>query len=203
MKIAEGWGLTEAGANNATNVGQAIIKPGSIGRPMKGMEMRIFDNDDKEVPQGQEGELVLRGPMVMKGYWNMPEATAEAIRDGWLYTGDVGYVDADGYFYITDRKKDIIIKGGENISPRVIEEVLYAYPAVAEASVIGIKDKVYGEDIKAFVTLRPGFSAAPEDMMEHCKAKLKKFFIPKEVVILAAMPKTLVGKILKKELRKM
>lgn len=203
MKIAEGWGLTEAGANNATNVAQAIIKPGSIGRPMKGMEMRIFDNDDKEVTQGQEGELVLRGPMVMKGYWNMPEATAEAIRNGWLHTGDIGYVDSDGYFYITDRKKDIIIKGGENISPRVIEEILYTHPAVAEASVIGIKDKVYGEDIKAFVTLKPGFSAAPEDMVEHCKAKLTKFFIPKEVVILAAMPKTLVGKILKKELRKM
>ena len=203
MEIAEGWGLTEAGANNSTNVGQFVIKPGTIGRPMKGMEMKIFDNNDQELPQGQEGEIVLRGPMVMKGYWKMPEATAEVIINGWLHTGDIGFVDADGYFTVTDRKKDIIIKGGENISPRVIEEVLYAHPAVSEASVIGIKDKVYGEDLKAFVTLKAGQTVTPEEILEYCKGKLKKFFVPKEVVILAAMPKTLVGKILKKELRKM
>jgi long-chain acyl-CoA synthetase len=203
MEISEGWGLTEAGANNSTNVGQFVIKPGTIGRPMKGMEMKIFDNHDREVPQGQEGEIVLRGPMVMKGYWNMPEATKEVIINGWLHTGDIGFVDKDGYFTITDRKKDIIIKGGENISPRVIEEVLYAHPAISEASVIGIKDKVYGEEIKAFVTLKPNENAAPEDILEYCRGKLKKFFVPKEVVILQAMPKTLVGKILKKELRKM
>ncbi|MDD4241760.1 MAG: AMP-binding protein, partial [Smithellaceae bacterium] len=203
MEIGEGWGLSEAGANNSTNIGRPVIKPGTIGKPMKGMEMKIFDDHDNEVPQGQEGEIVLRGPMVMKGYWNMPEATAEVIRNGWLHTGDIGFVDADGYFTITDRKKDIIIKGGENISPRVIEEVLYAHPAVAEASVIGIKDKVYGEDIKAFVTLKPNAAATPDEILEFCRGKLKKFFVPKEVVILAAMPKTLVGKILKKELRKM
>lgn len=202
-EIAEGWGLTEAGANNSTNVGRFVIKPGSIGMPMQGMDMRIFDDNDQEVPQGQEGEIVLRGPMVMKGYWNMPEATKEVIKNGWLHTGDIGYVDQDGYFYITDRKKDIIIKGGENISPRVIEEVLYAHPAISEASVIGIKDKVYGEDLKAFVTLKPDEKATPEDILEYCKGKLKKFFVPKEVVILPAMPKTLVGKILKKELRKL
>jgi long-chain acyl-CoA synthetase len=170
---------------------------------MKGMEMKIFDGSDHELPQGQEGEIVLRGPMVMKGYWKMPEATAEVVVNGWLHTGDIGYVDKDGYFYITDRKKDIIIKGGENISPRVIEEVLYAHPAVSEASVIGIKDKVYGEEIKAFVTLKAGQNAASDDILEYCRGKLKKFFVPKEVVILPAMPKTLVGKILKKELRKL
>ena len=126
------------------------------------MEMRIFDNEDNEVPQGQ-----------------------------------------DGYFYITDRKKDIIIKGGENISPRVIEEVLYAHPSVSEASVIGVRDKVYGEDIRAFVTLKAGQTVTSDDILEYCKSKLKKFFIPKEVIILQAMPKTPVGKILKKELRKM
>jgi len=201
-EIAEGWGLTEAGANNATNVGH-VIKPGSLGKPMKGMEMKIFNNDDQEVPQGQEGEIVLRGPMVMKGYWNQPEATAEVIKNGWLHTGDIGYVDAEGYFYITDRKKDLIIKGGENISPRAIEEVIYSHPAVAEAAVIGMADKVYGEDIKAFVTLKPGQTATPEEIKEYCATKLKRFFVPKEIVIMPAMPKTLVGKILKKELRKL
>jgi len=202
-EIGEGWGLTEAGANNATNFGLSVIKPGSIGRPMKGMEMKIVDNDDNDVPQGKEGEIVLRGPMVMKGYWNMPEATAEVIKNGWLHTGDIGYMDPDGYFFITDRKKDIIIKGGENISPRVIEEALYTSPVVAEAAVIGMKDPVYGEDIKAFVTLKPKETATPEDIREFCKTRLKNFYVPKEVVILNQMPKTLVGKILKKELRKL
>ena len=202
-EIGEGWGLTEAGANNATNIGLPVIKPGSIGKPMKGMEMKIFDNDDNELPQGKEGEIVLRGPMVMKGYWNMPEATVEVIKNAWLHTGDIGYMDPDGYFYITDRKKDIIIKGGENISPRVIEEALYANPVVAEAAVIGMKDPVYGEDIKAFVTLKPNETATPEDIQDYCKTKLKSFYVPKEVVIIQQMPKTLVGKILKKELRKL
>ena len=141
--------------------------------------------------------------MVMKGYWNLPEATAEVIKNGWLHTGDIGYVDKDGYFFITDRKKDIIIKGGENISPRTIEEVLYSHTCIVEAAVIGIKDPVYGEDIKAFVTLKPGQTATPEEIKEYCTGKLKKFFVPKEIVIMSALPKTLVGKILKKELRKL
>lgn len=201
-EIAEGWGLTEAGANDTSSTHLPVKKPGSIGKPTNGLEMKIVDDRGNEVPQGQEGEIILRGPMVMKGYWNLPEATAEVLRDGWLYTGDIGYIDADGYFFITDRKKDIIIKGGENISPRTIEEVLYAHPKVAEAAVIGIKDPVYGEDIKAFVTLRPNQAADPEEIMEFCRQNLKRFRVPKEIVILDAFPKNLVGKILKKELRK-
>jgi len=202
-EIAEGWGLTEACANNSVNPIDGLKKIGSIGKPMMGMEMKIFDDAGNEVPHGREGEIVLRGPMVMKGYWNQPEATAEILHDGWLHTGDIGYVDADGYFFITDRKKDIIIKGGENISPRAIEEVLYTHPGIAEAAVIGITDKVYGEDIKACVVLKPEQKTTSDEIMEYCKGKLKRFFVPKEVVILPAMPKTLVGKILKKELRKM
>lgn len=202
-EIAEGWGLSEAGANACVNPPKGLKKVGSIGVPLKGIKMKIFDENGKEVPQGKVGEIVIRGPMVMKGYWKMPKETAEAIRDGWLYTGDIGYVDPDGYFYITDRKKDIIIKGGENISPRSIEEVLHAHPAVAEVAVIGMKDEVYGEEIKAFVELKQGQGATADELKEFCKTKLKKFFVPKEIVILPALPKTLVGKILKKELRKL
>lgn len=202
-EIAEGWGLTEACANNTVNPVSGLKKVGSIGLPMKGMDIKIFDDNDNEAPQGQNGEIVIRGPMVMKGYWNQPEATAEVIRDGWLHTGDIGYKDKDGYFFITDRKKDLIIKGGENISPRAIEEVLYSHPSVAETAVVGVKDPVYQEDIKAFVALKPGKTATPDELKEYCAARLKKFFVPKEVVILPALPKTLVGKILKKELRKL
>lgn len=201
-EIAEGWGLTEAGANNMTNA-HVPIRVGSIGKPMNGMDVQIFDDKDREVPQGKEGEIVLRGPMVMKGYWNLPEATAAAVKNGWLHTGDIGYADADGYYFITDRKKDLIIKGGENISPRTVEEVLFKHPKVAEAAVVGMKDAVYGEDIKAFVTLKPEQAATPEEIKAYCAEHLKRFFVPKEVVIMAALPKTLVGKILKKELRKL
>ena len=202
-EIAEGWGLTEAAANNSINPVNGLKKMGSIGKPMSGMEMKIFDDEGMELPRGREGEIVIRGPMVMKGYWRNPEATAEAIRSGWLHTGDIGYVDPDGYFFITDRKKDIIIKGGENISPRAIEEVLYRHPKIAEAAVIGIKDPVYGEDIKAFVALKPDQGASVEQIREFCVENLKSFRVPKQIVILPQLPKTLVGKILKKELRKL
>jgi long-chain acyl-CoA synthetase len=203
IEITEGWGLTEAGANNSVNPIDGTIKVGSIGVPMKGTDMRIFDDNDKELPQGKEGEIVIRGPMLMKGYWNKPAETAEMIRNGWLHTGDVGYVDGDGYFWITDRKKDLIIKGGENISPRKIEEVLFAHPKVSEAAVIGMRDAIYGEDIKAFLVLNPGQTATADEIREYCRKNLTNFFAPKEVVFMQALPKSLVGKILKKELRKL
>ncbi len=202
-EICEGWGLTEAGANNATNPIHGLKKVGSIGIPMKGTEMKIMDDDGKLLPRGEQGEIVIRGPQLMKGYWNKPEETAEALRDGWLYTGDVGYEDEDGYFWITDRKKDLIIKGGENISPRTVEEVLFAHPKISEAAVVGMKDDIFGENIKAFAVLNPGQKATAEEIIEYCKGKLTTFLAPKEVVFMDALPKSLVGKVLKKELRKM
>lgn len=202
-EIAEGWGLTETGANTTVNPLDGLKKAGSIGKPFRGIEMKIFDDNEKEVPQGEAGEIVVRGPMVMKGYWNLPEETEAAMRSGWLHTGDIGYVDKDGYFFITDRKKDLIIKGGENISPRTVEEVLMSFPKIAEAAVIGIKDNVYGEDIKGFVTLKPDQKARPEEIIDYCRTKLTKFFVPKEIAIMSQLPRTIVGKILKKELRKL
>ena len=139
----------------------------------------------------------------MKGYWNRPEETAEILKNGWLHTGDVGYVDEDGYFWITDRKKDLIIKAGENISPRVIEEILFKHPKVSEAAVIGIKDEIYGENIKTFVVLKPGEPATEAEIIEYCQTKLTNFLAPKEVTFMKALPKSLVGKVLKKELRKL
>jgi long-chain acyl-CoA synthetase len=168
---------------------------------MKGTEMTIMDDNDNELPRGKQGEIVIRGPMLMKGYWNKPKETAEMIRNGWLHTGDVGYVDEDGYFWITDRKKDLIIKGGENISPRTIEEVLFAHPKVSEAAVVGMKDPKYGEDIRAFLVLKPGETATAEEIQAYCREHLTNFFVPREIVFMQAMPKSLIGKILKKELR--
>jgi long-chain acyl-CoA synthetase len=202
-EIIEGWGLTEAGANNSVNPLEGLKKVGSIGLPMKGTEMGIVDDDGNELLPGQEGEIVIRGPMLMKGYWNKPEETAEILRKGWLHTGDIGYVDEDGYFWITDRKKDLIIKAGENISPRIIEEVLFKHPKVSEAAVIGIKDEVYGENIKAFLVLRPEQTATSEEIIKYCQTKLTNFLVPKEVALMKALPKNLVGKVLKKELRRL
>ena len=182
FEIIEGWGLTEAGANNTVNPINGVKKIGSIGRPMDGVGMKIVDFDGHELPDGQEGEIVISGPMLMKGYWNNPEATAEAIRDGWLYTGDIGYRDQDGYYFITERKKDIIVKGGENIAPRQIEEVIFSHPKVSEAAVIGVKDETYGEDIKAFVVLKPGERLEAGEIIEYCIDRLRRFKAPREVV---------------------
>ena len=203
FEIIEGWGLTEAGANNSVNPVDGKKKIGSIGVPMNGTLMKVVDDAGNELPPGTQGEILISGPMLMKGYWQKPEETKEVLRDGWLHTGDVGYRDDDGYFFITERKKDIIIKGGENIAPREIEEVIYTHPKVSEAAVVGMPDDVYGENIKAFVVLLPGQSATEEEILAHCQSKLKRFKSPKTIVFLDQLPKNLVGKILKKELRKM
>jgi long-chain acyl-CoA synthetase len=179
--------------------------PGSIGLPIPDTDARVVDVEtgEHDMPVGETGELIVRGPQVMRGYWNMPEETAMALRDGWLYTGDIGRMDEDGYFYIVDRKKDMIISGGLNIYPREIEEVLYEHPKVLEAAVIGVPDPHWGETPKAFVVLRPGETATAEEIIEFCRQRLARYKVPKHVEFRDALPKTPVGKILRRALREL
>jgi long-chain acyl-CoA synthetase len=163
--------------------------------------MKIFDDQDREMPQGERGEIVIRGHNIMKGYFKRPEATAEAMRNGWFHSGDIGYVDPQGDFFIVDRKKDLIIRGGYNVYPREVEEALYSHPAVAEAAVIGFPDGRLGEEVKAVVALRSGISATPDDLVQHCKGLVAAYKYPRIVKIVDSLPKGPTGKILKRALR--
>ena len=173
----------------------------SAGRPVVGTEVRIVDEDDNPVSDGTVGEIVVRGPQMMKGYWNLPKETAEALRGGWMHTGDAGIMDDAGFVYIQDRVKDMIVSGGENIYPRGIEEVLFAHPAIADCAVIGVPDPQWGETIKAFVVLRQGISATDEEIMEFCRDKLGGFERPRSVEFIAELPRNATGKVLKRVLR--
>ena len=170
---------------------------------MPGVEVKIVDHQDNELPTGQQGEIVVNGPNVMLGYYKRPAETAETLRGGWLHTGDVGYRDEDGYLFITDRIKDMIIKGGYNIYPSEIEGYLEKHPAVEEVSVIGMPDEKYGEGIAAFIVRRPGMTLVEADIIEFAKSKITPFKAPTQVKFVDGLPKSLVGKVLKKELRKM
>ncbi len=204
VDIREGWGLTESGATTTGQPADLPPKYGSVGKSLlKCNSIKVFGDNSHELPPRQQGEIVIKGPTLMKGYWNLPEDTAQTIRNGWLYTGDIGYIDEDGYLYITDRKKDIIIRGGENISPREVEEVLYQHPKVVEAGVIGMPDKVYGEEIKAFVVIKPEEEASEEEIIAFCQEYLPAFKTPKKVQFMESLPKNLLGKILRTELRKL
>jgi long-chain acyl-CoA synthetase len=200
--ILEGDGPTECSPVTAVNPLKGVRKPGSIGLPIPGVEMKIFDDNDQEVPVGELGEIVVRGENVMLGYYNLPEATAEAMRSGWYHTGDIGKVDEDGYFYIVDRKKDMIIVGGLNVYPREVEEVLHTHPAVAEAAVVGEYDELRGEAPVAFVVLKPDAQATERELIRYCRERLANFKVPRRVEFRESLPKIGAGKVLKRLLRK-
>ena len=199
-KILEGYGLSETSPVASFNHPDRERKPGSIGTPIRGVEMKIVDDDDAELAQGEAGEIVIRGPNVMKGYWRRPEATAEAIRDGWFHSGDIGRIDEDGYFFIVDRKKDLIIRGGYNVYPREIEEVLYEHPAVREAAVVGYHHDEYGEEVGAAVALKEGAEATPEQLQAFVKDQVAAYKYPRRVWLVDELPKGPTGKILKREI---
>ena len=200
-RIQEGYGLTEASPVVSGHRLSGVRKLGSVGQPIPGVEVAILDDDDRPLPTDAVGEVCVRGPNVMQGYYGLPEETAQALRNGWLHTGDMGRLDGDGFLFIVERKKDLIIRGGFNIYPREVEEVLYAHPAVAEAAVVGMKDPMLGEDVLAFVTLKPGASADAVTLIAFCQGRLAKYKCPKQVRFLDTLPKTPIGKILRKELR--
>lgn len=200
VSIRQGYGLTETAALISSNpIGRE--RAGSVGLPVPGTEVRILDDLGDEVPAGAVGEICARSPGVMQGYWQAPEITAEALRDGWLHTGDLGYQDADGYLYIVDRKKDLIIRGGFNVYPRDIEDALLEHPAVESAGVIGRPDPRHGEEVVAFVSLRPGADLSGEEIVRWARERIGGYKYPREVTILDAVPLTPVGKVDRKALR--
>ncbi len=201
--IVEVYGLTETSPLCHANPWRGVQKAGSAGIPVSDTDCRIVgvDDDSKEMPLGESGEILIKGPQVTSGYFNRPEATAETIRDGWLYTGDIGYMDDDGYLFIVDRKKDMIIAGGYNIYPRDIDEVLFGHPKVQEACAVGVPHEYRGETVKAFVVVRPGESLTAEELDAYCREKLAAYKVPKLYEFREELPKSAVGKTLRRELR--
>jgi long-chain acyl-CoA synthetase len=198
-----GYGLSEASPGVAAERDTFPRKPGSVGKPLCGVEVKIFDENDNEISANTVGEIVCRGGNVMKGYYKMPEETEAALRNGWLHTGDMGYFDDDGYLYIVERKKDLIIRGGFNIYPKDVEETLYKHDAVAEAAVVGKPDELMGEEVVAYVVKVPGTNVTAEELIAHCQSNLAKYKCPRRIEFLDAMPKNPIGKVQKKELRKL
>jgi long-chain acyl-CoA synthetase len=197
--ILEGYGLSETSPVASFNHPDRVRKPGSIGTPVEGVELRLVGLDDAGVPTGEVGEIAIRGHNLMKGYWGREQATREAIPDGWLRTGDLARQDEDGYFFIVDRKKDLIIRGGYNVYPREVEEVLYEHPAVAEAAVVGIPHPTHGEEVGAAVVLKPGTATTSDELQAFCRERVAAYKYPRHVWLAAALPKTATGKLLRRE----
>ncbi|HEY8082928.1 MAG TPA: long-chain fatty acid--CoA ligase [Solirubrobacterales bacterium] len=199
-KVLEGYGLSETSPLACTNHPDKERKAGSIGTPIEGVEMQVVDENDNPVAQGEVGEIVIRGHNVMKGYWQRPDATEEAMRGGWFHSGDMARTDEDGYFYIVDRKKDLIIRGGYNVYPREVEEVLYEHPKIREAAVVGVPHDEWGEEIGAAVVLHDGEELAPEEISTYVKERIAAYKYPRVVWFLDELPKGPTGKILKREI---
>jgi len=200
-QILEGYGLSETSPVASFNMPDKPTKPGTIGRAIPGCEMKLVDIDGNDTPPGEIGEIAIRGENIMKGYWNRPEATKEAIPDGWFRSGDLATVDDEGYYTIVDRKKDMIIRGGLNIYPREVEEVLYTHPEVLEAAVVAIPDDLMGEEVGAAVVLRPGATATLEDIQAYVKERIAAYKYPRKLWLLPELPKGPTGKILRREVR--
>jgi long-chain acyl-CoA synthetase len=199
-KVLEGYGLSETSPVASFNHPDRDRKVGSIGTPIEGVEMKVVDDDGNEVAQGEVGEIVIRGHNVMKGYWNRDDATEEAIKDGWFHSGDMAKVDEDGYFFIVDRKKDLIIRGGYNVYPREIEEVLYEHPAVREAAVVGIPDDELGEEVGAAVAVKDGEDVDEDTLRSFVKEQVAAYKYPRKIWFVDELPKGPTGKILKREI---
>jgi len=202
-KLVEGYGLTEASPVTHVNfVWDHEIVKGSIGVPWPGTDAAVFSPETgEELPHGEIGELAVKGPQVMKGYWNNPDETELVLKDGWLYTGDLCYMDERGYFYIVDRKKDTIIASGFNIYPREVEEVLYEHPAVQEAAVVGVKDSYRGETVKAFIVLKEGAQTSEDELNKYMRERIASFKVPRIYEFRKELPKSAIGKILRRELK--
>jgi long-chain acyl-CoA synthetase len=200
-RVQQGYGLSESASVATTFQLDEVSRPGSAGRALPGVEIRILDDQEQPLPARSAGEICISGLNVTSGYFRDAAATRKTLSGGWLHTGDIGYLDEDGYLFITDRKKDLIIKGGENISPREIEEALYLHPAVAEAAVVGIPHPVFGEDLCAVVQFKPGKDASADEIRQHVGKYVTKFKIPGQVVFHPSLPKNSTGKILKREIR--
>jgi acyl-CoA synthetase (AMP-forming)/AMP-acid ligase II len=200
--VVEGYGLSESTCRSTFNPPDERRKPGSVGQAI-GNEIRIFDDKDRALGPREIGEIVLRGPNIMKGYYRDEAATREAFRSGWFHTGDLGYRDEDDFFYVVDRKSDMIIRAGENIDPREIDEVLYQHPKIKDAATVGIPDPIYGEEVRSFVVLRDGEQASEQEIIEFCRERLADFKCPKSILMLDDIPKGPTGKLLKRELGKM
>lgn len=202
-RLVEGYGLSESSPVTHCNpLDDSLRRNGTIGLPMPDTEVKIIDPGTmEECPVGEVGELVVKGPQVMAGYWNRPDATASSLKDGWLFTGDMAQMSADGYFSIVDRKKDIIIAGGFNIYPREVEEVLYQHPAIQEVAVAGIADAYRGETVKAYLVLKPGQEATAEEIIQFSRTKLAAYKIPRQIEFRSELPKTIIGKVLKRQLQ--
>jgi long-chain acyl-CoA synthetase len=200
--VIEGYGLSESTCRSTFNPPDENRRAGSCGKPI-GNEMAVFDEEGREVPDGELGEIVMRGDNVFKAYFKNDEATKKAFRGGWFHTGDIGYRSPDGFFYIADRKSDMIIRGGENIYPREIDELLFTHPGIASAAVIGVPDELYGEEVAAFIVLKDGAKVTEEEVMDFCRERLADFKCPKSVHFLNDIPKGPTGKLLKRELARM